>query len=176
MRNINDKVQLLINNLIAGVKLAAGTSIIGKVSIDQATANANQVVTKTGSVTSATLVAETTKKIGTVNVENIVTLHTFHDAATVAADGTALTVGTGKTLAIEISGTSTGRTVQFFGLSESDTKIAIMGIKLATLTSAVSTTGTGELWQFDVTGLKSVIIRLEAITDNNVTVKGRLVS
>jgi len=39
--------------------LAAGAAIIGKVGIDQATANANQVVTKTGSVTTATLAAGT---------------------------------------------------------------------------------------------------------------------
>ena len=48
--------------------LVAGTALIGKVSIDQVTANANEVVTKTGSVTEATLSAETTKVIGTINV------------------------------------------------------------------------------------------------------------
>jgi len=37
--------------------VGAGTALIGKVGIDQATANANQVVTKTGSVTAATLQA-----------------------------------------------------------------------------------------------------------------------
>jgi len=47
--------------------LVAGTALIGKVGIDQATANANEVVTKTGSITTATLAAETTKVIGTVN-------------------------------------------------------------------------------------------------------------
>jgi len=35
--------------------IAAGSALIGKVSIDQVTANANEVVTKTGSVTNATL-------------------------------------------------------------------------------------------------------------------------
>lgn len=48
--------------------LPAGTNLIGKFGIDQVTANANEVVTKTGSVTNATLSAETTKVIGTVNV------------------------------------------------------------------------------------------------------------
>jgi hypothetical protein len=46
----------------AGIKkitdaLPTGTNLIGKVSIDQVTANANEVVTKTGSVTNATLQA-----------------------------------------------------------------------------------------------------------------------
>jgi hypothetical protein len=50
------------------VALGAGTALLGKVGIDQATANANEVVTKTGSVTTATLAAETTKVIGTVNI------------------------------------------------------------------------------------------------------------
>lgn len=48
--------------------LPAGTALIGKVGIDQTTANANEVVTKTGSVTAATLSAETTKVIGTINI------------------------------------------------------------------------------------------------------------
>jgi len=41
------------------LSLAAGTAIVGKVGIDQVTASANQVVTKTGSVTTATLAAGT---------------------------------------------------------------------------------------------------------------------
>lgn len=48
------------------VGLNPGTNLVGKVSIDQVTANANEVVTKTGSVTTATLNAETTKVIGVV--------------------------------------------------------------------------------------------------------------
>jgi len=48
------------------LSIAAGTNLIGKFSIDQATANANEVVTKTGSVTAATLAAETTKVIGVI--------------------------------------------------------------------------------------------------------------
>lgn len=39
------------------VKGAAGTALLGKVGIDQVTANANEVVTKTGSITTATLAA-----------------------------------------------------------------------------------------------------------------------
>ena len=50
--------------------LATGSNLVGKVSIDQVTANANEVVTKTGSVTTATLSAETTKVIGTVNISS----------------------------------------------------------------------------------------------------------
>jgi hypothetical protein len=58
------------------VSLAAGTNLVGKVSIDQVTANANEVVTKSGSVTAATLAAETTKVIGTVNIAAAQTITT----------------------------------------------------------------------------------------------------
>lgn len=68
--------------------LPAGTNLVGKVSIDQATANANEVVTKAGSVTAATLGAETTKIIGTVNIAAAQTL------ATVTTVGTVTTVST----------------------------------------------------------------------------------
>ena len=54
-------------NKLAGVGIAAGTNLIGKISIDQVTPNANEIVTKNGSVTEATLATETTKVIGTVN-------------------------------------------------------------------------------------------------------------
>jgi hypothetical protein len=77
--------------------IAAGTNLIGKVSIDQATANANEVVTKTGSVTTATLNAETTKVIGTVNVAAAQTI-AVTNAGTFATQATlqAGTAGIGK--------------------------------------------------------------------------------
>ena len=86
------------NNNIGDVdvaSIAAGTNLIGKVSIDQATANANEVVTKTGSVTNATLSAETTKVIGTVNVAAAQTIAvtnagTFATQATLQAGSAAI--------------------------------------------------------------------------------------
>jgi hypothetical protein len=41
--------------VINDIVLSAGTKILGKVGIDQETANANEVVTKSGSVVSATI-------------------------------------------------------------------------------------------------------------------------
>jgi hypothetical protein len=43
-----------LKDLLTGIILAAGTNLIGKVGIDQATANANEVVVKTGSTTAVT--------------------------------------------------------------------------------------------------------------------------
>ena len=82
--------------------LPAGTNLLGKVSIDQVTANANEVVTKTGSITTATLNAETTKVIGTVNVAASQTIATTNAGtfavqdSQVVADDAAFTVGTTK--------------------------------------------------------------------------------
>lgn len=76
------------------VGLNAGTALIGKVGIDQVTANANEVVTKTGSVTAATLSAETTKVIGTVNIAAAQTLATVTTVGAVTAITNALPVGT----------------------------------------------------------------------------------
>ena len=101
---------------------------------------------------------------------------TFHDAATVAADGTALTVGGLKTLTVEIYGSSTSRTVEFKGAGPEGTYRPITGLNMQTLLTDITTTGTAELWQFDITGLVSVIMDLSAVAGGNVTIKGRAVA
>jgi len=101
---------------------------------------------------------------------------TFHDAATAAADGTIFAIDGQSTLTIEIYGTSTSRTIAFIGRGPSGTDRAIMGVRLSDLATAVSTTGTGELWQFDVTGLIAVFMDLQAVAGGNVSVKGRMVA
>ena len=101
---------------------------------------------------------------------------TFHDAATVAADGTVLTIGQNKTLTVEIYGTSTSRTIAFIGRGASGADRALSGVNLNGLSVATGTTGTGELWQFDITGLTSVFIDLQAVAGGNVTVKGKAVA
>ena len=106
------------------------------------------------------------------NQEIQISAATFHTAATVAANGTDFTVGAYKTLTVEIYGTSTSRTVTFYGKSKSGTLRAISGVRLSDFTVATSTTGTGEIWQFDVTGLESVTIGLTAVSGGNVTISG----
>lgn len=103
---------------------------------------------------------------------------TFHDAAAEAADGAILTVSNGRTLTVEIYGSAenTARTVAFIARGPSGVDRALMGVKLSDLSTATTTTGTGEIWQFDVTGLVSVFMDLQAITGGTVTVKGRVVA
>ena len=99
----------------------------------------------------------------------------FHDEAVSASNGTELEVGGYKTLAFEIYGTSTSRTVEFKCKSESGTLRSIMGVKVNDFSTATSTNGTGEIWQFDITGLTSIIIDLTAVAGGNVSVKGRVI-
>ena len=144
-------------NKLGAVVLTTGTSIIGKVSIDQVTANANEVVTKSGSVISG----------------DLSTVAVFHNAATVAANGTDVSVGNYKTLTLEIYGTSTSRTLTFYAKGASGTVRAMSGVRLSDYSVASSTTTSGEIWQFDVTGTESVIIDLTAVAGGNVTASGR---
>lgn len=115
-------------------------------------------------------------KIGKVNIENVVVNHTFHDAAVSPGDGVELIVGDKKTLTIEIYGSSTSRKINFYAKGDSDTLRPLIGINLSTFELGTSTTGNGEVWQFDITGLDSVIMGITAITGGNVTIKGRAVS
>jgi hypothetical protein len=100
--------------------------------------------------------------------------HTFHNAATQAADGTTMVITSGQSaLLVEISGTSASRTVLFKGLvSGSDTYRPILGFNVATGATATQTTGTDELWLFNVTGIASVMMDVSAVAGGNVTVRG----
>lgn len=104
-----------------------------------------------------------------------VTQAIFQNAAIATGWGTQLTVADHKTLTVEIYGTSTSRKIEFMGAGFSDTYRPITGVKLADLVTGSSTTGTGELWQFDITGLKSVAMNLTAVAGGNVTVVGMAV-
>ena len=99
----------------------------------------------------------------------------FHDAATQVAEGTVFTVAGYKTMTVEIYGSSTSRTVEFMGRGPAGANRAIMGINLSNFATAVSTIGTGEIWQFDITGLTSAIMNLQAVAGGNVSVKGKAV-
>jgi len=119
------------------------------------------------------------KIVDTVNValtSSNTTDVVFHDAATVPANGTVFTVGGYKTLTVEIYGTSTSRTIEFKARGPAGVDRALMGVRLSDLATAISTTGTGEIWQFDITGLTSVFMNLSAVAGGNVSVKGKVVA
>lgn len=99
---------------------------------------------------------------------------TLLDAVTVVTTGTYVLQGE-KTITIEIYGTSASRTINFQGKGPSGTARTLMGTRISDLAVASSTTTTGEIWQFDVTGLVSFITDLTAVAGGSVTVKGRAV-
>ena len=101
---------------------------------------------------------------------------TFHDATIEIATGDIFLVNGYKTMTVEISGTSTSRTIAFIGRGASEANRLITGVKLSNFAMATSTTGTGEIWQFDITGLTAMFMDLQAVAGGNVTVKGRAVS
>jgi hypothetical protein len=100
----------------------------------------------------------------------------FHSEATSTGNGTGFSVKSYRTLTVEIYGTSATRTITFYGVGQSGTLRAITGVKLSDYSTGQSTTGTGELWQFDITGLETIYMDLTAVSGGNVTVKGRAVA
>ena len=104
-------IKLLVDKIT--VKLDTGTNIIGKVSIDQSTANANEIVVKSGVITSVTsitnalpagtnaigkLSANSGVDIGDVDVLSMPVTHVIADSGTITAV-------TGITNAVSVKGT-----------------------------------------------------------------------
>lgn len=100
----------------------------------------------------------------------------LHDAVTALGNGAAFTVADAKTLTLEVYGTSATRTLLFEASGVTGAFYPIKGVKLTDLSMATQTTGTGELWQFDVTGVSQFRARLTVATGGNVSVKGKAVS
>jgi hypothetical protein len=98
----------------------------------------------------------------------------FHDAATVPDNGNVIAVKGYKTLSVDIYGTATSLTVTFYGKGASGELRTIQGIKRSDYSLASSTTTLGQLWQFDVSGLESVVLDLTAVSGGNVSIKGWL--
>jgi hypothetical protein len=102
----------------------------------------------------------------------------FQNDAVSAGAGTALIMDLipYKDLTIEISGTSSTRTVSFYGVMASGVSRPISGINMNGFALANNTTGTEELWTFGITGLKKVIMYLTAVSGGTVTITGRAVA
>jgi hypothetical protein len=99
----------------------------------------------------------------------------FHSAATSTGNGEVFYPNKNDTLTIEITGTATSSTIIFEGQGGSDTWYAIQGVKLSDFSMASQTTGKGELWQFDLSGIKAFRARISAISGGNISVTGRAV-
>lgn len=113
-----------------------------------------------------------------LNIQSNVQDVTLQNAATAVGNGTVLTVGSFKTLTIEITGTSTSRTIVFEGCSVGGTYYQVNGEKVAMPNPLFwyQTTGNNEVWRFEVTGLASFRARISTIAGGNVTIKGKAVA
>lgn len=100
----------------------------------------------------------------------------LQNATTIISIGTPFSVNAYKTITIEITGTSTSRTINFEASSVSGVYYAIQGVKLLDYSMATSTTGNNEVWTFDITGLENFRANVTAIAAGNVTVKGKAVA
>ena len=106
----------------------------------------------------------------TVRTEDVI----FHDAVVAPATSTVFEVGAYKILTLEIYGTSATRTITFNYKGESGTLRLISGVKLSDFSMGTGTTGSGEVWQFDISAFKYFVVDLTAVAGGNVSVKGRV--
>jgi hypothetical protein len=100
---------------------------------------------------------------------------TLHDLI-VAPANAQINVGNHKTFTVEVYGTSTSRLVNFSAIGVSGNPYPLSGVRLSDLTVATSTTGSGEIWQFEVAGLDFIKIDVASVAGGNVSVKGRFVA
>ncbi|MBT2169708.1 MULTISPECIES: phage-like element PBSX protein XepA [Bacillus] len=100
----------------------------------------------------------------------------FHDKTETVGEGNPFTVGSFKTLLIEVYGTAETSELIFWGKSLSGTKRALRGQKVDDGTFATSTKGKSEAWSFNITGFKEIVMELKSLTNGNFSVRGTAVS
>ena len=107
------------------------------------------------------------------------TIHTFQSEATAIGNGTEYMINFNHEgeliIVLDITGTTTSRTIIFECAGENGVYSNIIGYKMSDVTLASQTTGNNELWQFDLTGLSKFRARISAIVDGNVTIKGKVI-
>lgn len=141
--------------------------------------NGGNLATIAGAITSNVMQTAINNNLTIVdNFEPVV----LQNVAITTGLGTLLTIGDYKTLVIEISGTSTSKTVLFQACGQSGVMQSIQGIHKLTFAdgviasqSATDTHVTPEIWEFDVAGLYQFQTKLSAIANGNCTIEGTLV-
>jgi len=150
-----------IGNVDIASALPAGTNLLGKVGIDQTTPGTTNGVSIVGSLANGVTDALPVQLNGRIKQE-----HTFHTGVKAAANGTDMDVSELSAVGVYLSGDSTNRTWKFWGSIDGTNFTALVGFKEGdtTFSSAISTTGTAETWNFDVSIYKTLRIELDAIT------------
>jgi hypothetical protein len=102
--------------------------------------------------------------------------HIFQEGVTTTGNGVNYVVkGAGNIITLQITGTSTSRTIIFEGSVDGVNYVPLLCANLTTLDLATQTTGKDELWQVDISGIHLFRTRVSAISGGNITVVGRVV-
>ncbi|MFG3445633.1 phage portal protein [Bacillus velezensis] len=96
----------------------------------------------------------------------------FHENAAEAGEGSIFSAGAWKKLLVEITGTAESGHVAFWGRSVSGKNVPIRGIRSDDGTSAAGTSGTEEVWSFDIAGFKEIVMEIKSISGGSLSVKG----
>ncbi|OIK22568.1 phage portal protein [Bacillus amyloliquefaciens] len=96
----------------------------------------------------------------------------FHEDAAETGEGIIFKAGTWKKLLVEITGTAESSQVAFWGRSISGKNVPIRGIRSDDGTSAAATSGTEEVWTFDIAGFKEIVMEIKSISGGSLSVKG----
>ncbi|MEJ8550289.1 phage portal protein [Bacillus velezensis] len=96
----------------------------------------------------------------------------FHENAAEAGEGSIFSAGAWKKLLVEITGTAESGHVAFWGRSISGKNVPIRGIRSDDGTSAAGTSGTEEVWSFDIAGFKEIVMEIQSISGGSLSVKG----
>ncbi|ARW38564.1 MULTISPECIES: hypothetical protein [Bacillus] len=96
----------------------------------------------------------------------------FHEDAAETGEGIIFKAGTWKKLLVEITGTAESSQVAFWGRSISGKNVPIRGIRSDDGTSAAGTSGTEEVWTFDIAGFKEIVMEIKSISGGSLSVKG----
>ncbi|AWM43776.1 MULTISPECIES: phage portal protein [Bacillus] len=96
----------------------------------------------------------------------------FHENAAEAGVGSIFSAGAWKKLLVEITGTAESGHVAFWGRSISGKNVPIRGIRSDDGTSAAGTSGTEEVWSFDIAGFKEILMEIKSISGGSLSVKG----
>lgn len=114
--------------------------------------------------------------IKTTNTGNATTAFVFQQSSGTTGVGNVFTVGSYKTLTIEVYGTSTSQTVVFQGIGPSGAAYPIMGTKMNDGTTGSQTSTLGQIWQFNIAGLTSFRVNLTTVSGGQVTVSGTAIA
>ncbi|MED3658895.1 phage portal protein [Bacillus velezensis] len=96
----------------------------------------------------------------------------FHENAAEAGEGSIFSAGAWKKLLVEITGTAESGHVAFWGRSISGKNVPIRGIQSDDGASAAGTSGTEEVWSFDIAGFKEIVMEIQSISGGSLSVKG----